>query len=169
MMLVPFAKTMNAAKIMILAVVLVACGHGRYLPGTTIPATDANREIIETIEDYRMRLMQKDIDGLLLLASERYFEDGGTPQANDDYGYAGLASILRSRLQRVESIRYDIQYKSIRFGSEGRVEVEAFLNGAFELQGEAGERYRRVSDFHRFVLERSTTGGSAKWKFLAGM
>jgi hypothetical protein len=152
-----------------LALVGLGCGHGRYLPGTTIPATDTNREIIETVEEYRVRLMEKNVEGLLLLASEKYFEDGGTPQPKDDYGYAGLASLLGSRLQRVESIRYDIQYKSITIGSDGRAEVVAFLNGAFELQGEVGDRYRRVSDFHRFILERATSGGTAKWKFISGM
>ncbi len=152
-----------------LAAAGLGCGHGRYLPGTTIPATEVNREIIDTIEEYRTRLMNKSVDGLLLLASEKYFEDGGTPQPNDDYGYAGLTTVLSGRLQRVESIRYDIQYKNIKVGSDGRAEVEAYLNGAFELQGEAGERYRRISDFHRFVLERTTTGGSSKWKFLSGM
>jgi hypothetical protein len=152
-----------------LAGVGMGCGHGRYLPGTTIPANETNRDIIDTIEEYRMKLTEKNVDGLLLLASEKYFEDGGTPQSNDDYGYSGLATILSGRLQRVESIRYDIQYKNIQIGSDGRAVVEAFLSGAFELQGEVGERYRRVNDFHRFVLERSTTGGSAKWKFVSGM
>jgi hypothetical protein len=164
---------MKLVKKALLALLVVAaapgCGHGRYLSGTTILDNEVNRQIVDTIEEYRMRLMEKNVDGLLLLASEKYFEDGGTPQANDDYGYSGLATILSGRLQRVESIRYDIQYKSIKLGSDGRAEVEAFLNGAFELQGEVGERFRRVSDFHRFVLERSTSGGSAKWKFLSGM
>jgi len=147
----------------------IGCGHGNFLPGTTIPATDANREVISTIEEYRLRLLEKNVEGLLLLASQKYFEDSGTPQPNDDYGYAGLSTILGSRLQRVQSIRYDIQYKKIKIGGDGRAEVEAFLSGAFELQGEAGERYRRVSDFHRFVLERSDDGGSSKWRFLSGM
>ena len=147
----------------------LGCAHPSTIPGTNIPAIGANREIIDTIEEYRQRLVERNVDGLLLLASDKYFEDGGTPQANDDYGYAGLASILSSRLQRVESIRYDIQYKSIKMGKDGRAEVEAFLSGAFELQGEVGERYRRVNDFHRFVLERSTNGGSSKWKFVSGM
>jgi len=164
---------MRTAKSLLLGLALAAaglgCGHGRFLPGTTIPATDTNREIIDTIEEYRVRLMDKNVEGLLLLASEKYFEDGGTPQPNDDYGYSGLSQILGSRLQRVESIRYDIQYKSIRIVPDGRAEVEAFLSGAFELQGETGDRYRRVNDYHRFILERSTTGGSAKWKFVSGM
>ena len=164
---------MKTAKLATLWVLLVTaglgCAHGRYLPGTTIVASDTNREILNTIEEYRTKLMERDVDGLLLLASEKYFEDGGTPQANDDYGLDGLAAILRGRLQRVESIRYEIQYKSVKLSSDGRAEVEAFLTGAFELQGETGERYRRISDFHRFLLERSTSGGSAKWKFLSGM
>jgi hypothetical protein len=145
------------------------CGHAQYLPGTNIPATEENQSIIDTIEEYRARLMDKDIEQLMLLASKKYFEDGGTPRPTDDYGYDGLRKILNSRLLRVESIRYDILYKHIRMRSDGRAEVEAFLNGAFELQGEVGERYRRVNDYHRFVLERSTTGGSAKWKFVSGM
>ena len=106
---------------------------------------------------------------LLLLASDKYFEDGGTPESNDDYGYAGLATVLNGRLQRVQSIRYDIQYRSLKISADGRAEVEAFLTGAFELQGEVGERYRKISDFHRFVLERAAGGGTAKWKFLSGM
>jgi hypothetical protein len=165
--------TMNTKRYFLLVLALVGagtgCGHGRYLPGTTILANETNREIIDTVEEYRMKLTEKNVDGLLLLASEKYFEDGGTPQSNDDYGYSGLATILTGRLQRVESIRYDIQYKRITMGADGRAVVEAFLSGAFELQGEVGERYRRVNDFHRFVLERSTTGGSAKWKFVSGM
>jgi hypothetical protein len=154
----------------LLGLILAAgCGHGRFIEGTKILDNEANREIIDTIEQYRMRLMQKNVDGLILLASDKYFEDGGTPQANDDYGYSGLTNILTSRLQRVMSVRYEIQYKSIRINKSGNAEVEAFLNGAFELQGEVGERFRRISDYHRFVLEPSKNGGSAKWKFLSGM
>lgn len=146
---------------------LLGCGHGRYIPGTTVLATDTNQEIIDSIENYRMNLVQKDVDALLLLASDRYFEDGGTPQASDDYGFEGLKVILQSRLQRVQSMRYDIEYQSITV-KDGMAEVKVFLNGAFELRGEAGERYRRINDIHRFVLER-TSGGTHKWKFLSGM
>ncbi len=164
---------MKTANLALLGLLILSgglgCAHQATFPGTSIPVTDVNREIIDTIEEYRQKLVERNVEGLLLLASPKYFEDGGTPQPNDDYGYAGLASILSGRLQRVESIRYDVQYKSIKIRADGRAEVDAFLSGAFELQGEVGERYRRISDFHRFVLERSPTGGTSKWKFLAGM
>ena len=168
LMLVPW-KRMTTSRLGALAVVfataMVGCGHTRFLSGTSIPATEDNLAIVETIEQYRAFLIEKNIDGLLLLASKKYFEDGGTPQANDDYGYEGLRAILTSRLGRVQSLRYDIEYQKVTLRGD-QAEVDAFLNGAFELQSETGERYRRVNDHHRFVLERQSNG---KWRFLNGM
>lgn len=153
------------AVVFALATMLGGCAHTRMLPGTNIPATEDNLAIIETIEQYRAFLIEKNIDGILLLASNKYFEDAGTPQANDDYGYDGLRQILTGRLGRVQSLRYDIEYQRIVVNGD-KAEVEAFLNGAFELQSESGERYRRVNDRHRFSLERTSNN---KWRFLKGL
>lgn len=155
-------KTVAAAWVLCLA---VGCGHQEFLPGTTVPATPENRAILETVDQYRERLVQRNVEGLLLLASERYFEDGGTPRADDDYGYEGLREVLAKRLARLKSIRYDIQYEGVQVVGK-RAEVYAFVDGSFELVGETENRYRRKQDRHRFVLERS---GDDKWKFLAGM
>jgi hypothetical protein len=168
-MLVPSKKRMATPRLGALAIVFAAamagCGHTRYLNGTTIPATEDNLAVVETIEQYRAFLIDKNIEGLLLLASKQYFEDGGTPQANDDYGYDGLRKVLTTRLGRVQSLRYDIEYQKVTLRGD-QAEVDAFLNGAFELQSETGERYRRVNDRHRFVLERTSNN---KWRFLSGM
>jgi hypothetical protein len=141
------------------------CAHNKYVSGTTIAATEENQALIGVIERYRLFLQEKDVDGILLLASERYFEDSGTPRADDDYGYDKLKDVLSRSFGRVRSLRYDIQYRNVRVSGD-RAEVEVFLNGAFELVAEGGERYRRVSDYHRFVLERSD---DTKWKFVAGL
>jgi len=165
----PLQERMTTSRLGALAGVVIAamagCGHTRYLAGTTIPATEDNLAVVETIEQYRELLIEKNIEGLLLLASKEYFEDGGTPQANDDYGYDGLREVLTRHLGRVQSLRYDIEYQRVTMRGD-RAEVDAFLNGAFELQSETGERYRRVNDRHRFVLERTSNN---KWRFLSGM
>jgi hypothetical protein len=143
----------------------VGCGHQEYFPGTTIVRSEQNRRIIEVVEQYRRRLLERNVTGLLALASTRYFEDSGTPRSDDDYGYEGLKQVLTTKLQRVKSLRYEIEYRSIRpVGS--KVEVEVFIDGSFELaSAESGDRYRRVNDYHRFVLDSEDD----KWKFLAGM
>jgi hypothetical protein len=141
------------------------CAHHEYFPGTEIVRSEENRKIIETVEEYRRRLMQRNVVGLLALASPRYFEDSGTPRSDDDYGYDGLRAVLEKQLPRVKSLRYDIEYRNIRVtGNEA--EVEVFLDGSFEIGApEAGDRYRRVNDYHRFLLARD----GDDWKFLAGM
>ena len=143
---------------------LGGCAHVEYFSGTSIPRTEENRKIIETVEQYRQRLLARNIEGLLVLASERYFEDSGTPRSDDDYGYNGLKQVLSTRLQRVRSLRYDIEYQNIKVNGN-RAEVQVFLDGSFELASQSGDRYRRVNDYHRFVLEQEND----KWKFLSGM
>jgi hypothetical protein len=154
-----------SALVVVFVTAMAGCAHTRFLAGTTIPATDDNLAIVETVERYRGYLVEKNIEMLLLLASRNYSEDGGTPEANDDYGYAGLREILVGRLGRVQSLRYDIEYRRVAVRGD-QAEVDSFLNGAFDLQGETGERHRCINDRHRFVLERTS---SNKWRFLSGM
>lgn len=149
----------------VVALTLGACAHANYLPGTTVPDTADNRAILETVERYRDGMLRKDVEGLVLLASDKYFEDGGTPRPEDDYGYEGLKKVLISRLARVRTLRYDIQYRNVNIFGD-RAEVYAFLDGSFELVGEGGDAYRRKSDYHRFVLERAS---GEKWRFVSGM
>jgi len=143
----------------------VGCAHRQYFPGTEIVRTEENRKIIETVEEYRRRLMQRNVVGILALASPKYFEDSGTPRSDDDYGYEGLKHVLQKQLPRVKSLRYDIEYRTIRVtGTEA--EVEVFVDGSFEIAApEAGDRYRRVNDYHRFLLAKD----GDDWKFLGGM
>ena len=100
----------------------------------------------------------------LVLASQTYFEDSGTPRSDDDYGYEGLRQVLASKLKLVKSLRYEIEYRNINVKGN-QAEVEVFLDGSFELAAEGGDRYRRVNDYHRFVLEHEND----HWKFVRGM
>jgi hypothetical protein len=142
------------------------CAHKSSIPGTNVPDNEVNRAIVKTVEDYRQSIENRDVDRLLMLASERYAEDSGTPRTDDDYHYEGLKHVLTTRLSRVRSIRYSIQYRNVRMVTDNQAEVEVHLNGSFELTSENGERYRNIDDFHHFMLERTSKD---RWKFLSGM
>jgi hypothetical protein len=154
----------SAAALVVPLLMGAGCAHTEYFPHTTIARTEENRKIIEAVEEYRQRLMQRNVVGILALASPRYFEDSGTPRSDDDYGFDGLRKVLETQLPRVKSLRYDIEYRNIRVSGD-QAEVEVFLDGSFEIAAEAGDRYRRVNDYHRFVLEHE----SDHWKFVRGM
>jgi hypothetical protein len=141
-----------------------ACAHPNYFPGTRIVRNDENQKIVETVNQYRVRLTERNVDGLLVMASERYREDSGTPRSDDDYGFEGLRQVLKTRLSRLKSIWYEIEMRDIHVRG-AQAEVDVFLNGSFELASRGGDRYRRVNDYHRFVLEKE----GDVWKFLSGM
>src|SRR5687767_6418674 len=158
MMLIPGQRIMSFKPVFTIAAAIAialasGCGHVAYVPGTSVPDSLDARAIVATVEQYRARLIEKNVEGLLVLASDRYFEDSGTPTAQDDYGYDGLKYVLANRLARLKALRYDIQYRNVDIEGD-RAEVEVFLSGAFELIAESGDRYRRVSDYHLFTLER---------------
>ncbi|MBC8132305.1 MAG: hypothetical protein H7X95_04935, partial [Deltaproteobacteria bacterium] len=141
-----------------------SCAHPNFYPGTTILRTEETQKIVDTVDQYRVRLTERNVEGLLVMASEKYREDSGTPRSDDDYGYEGLRQVLKMRLGRLKSIWYEIEMRSIRVrGSQADVDV--FLNGSFEMGARSGDRYRRVNDYHRFVLEKE----GDRWKFVSGM
>jgi hypothetical protein len=141
-----------------------ACAHPNYYPGTNILRNEDNQKIVETVNQYRVRLTERNVDGLLVMASEKYREDSGTPRSDDDYGFDGLRQVLKTRLSRLKSIWYEIEMRDIQVRGP-KAEVDVFLNGSFELASKGGDRYRRVNDYHRFVLEKD----GETWKFTSGM
>jgi len=164
-----FARLTTIAALALGAVAagVSGCAHPSFFPGTTIVRTDENKKIIDTVDLYRQRLTQQNVDGLIMLASEHYREDSGTPRSDDDYGYNGLKEVLRKRLSRLKSIWYEIELREIQV-HDRLADVDVFLNGSFELGStapEVGDRYHRVTDYHRFVLEKE----GDKWKFVSGM
>src|SRR5260221_5527793 len=67
---------------------LIGCAaRVSFVPGTRIPYSDANKSVLDTVEEYRLAVERGDADRLMLMAAKQYWEDSGTPTGSDDYGY----------------------------------------------------------------------------------
>jgi hypothetical protein len=149
------------------ALALAACGgSSSYVRGTKVEDSAENREIIQVCEDYRKAVERLDVDHLMVLASEKYYEDGGTPDTADDYGYQGLQQVLQTRFRAAKAIRYAMEYRKIaRRGN--RATVEIYIDASFEFTSARGDIWHPVSNYNRLELEYDQKRG--KWLFLAGM
>ena len=170
----------------------LGCAAGR-IPNTEVPDTSENRDVIAFCERYRRAVETRDARALLAMASARYFEDGGTPAGDDDYGYDGLRRLLEVWSEEVKEVRYEIRYRRVTIDPRdpNRVHVDYTYSGSYTLQpavgapdararrpalaidpvrGAAASReddeawYRRVAD-NRLELERS----GSEWRIVAGM
>ena len=164
---------MRPQKLLILLVGLSAaplggCATAPSIPGTLVPDTRPNRQIIEVCEKYRHALEDRDADILLSMASPQYFEDSGTPKAEDDYGYEGLKTIIATRLSALKAVRFNIQYRRVAFNTTGnRASVDIRYDASYQLLTELGDRWERKQSEKRLELEFDKN--KRQWLFTTGM
>jgi hypothetical protein len=136
-----------------LILILICFCKPSFIPNTEILATSENKEIIRFCEKYRRAVERKDIAAILALVSPRYYEDGGTPTGEDDYGYKELKEKLYQNFKKIKTIRYEIKYRKI-IKHNSRIFVEYTWRGSYQLSTSSGNRwYRKVED-NRLELER---------------
>lgn len=148
-----------------------------YIPGTKVADTQVNRDIIEVIENYRLAVERRDAAALLGMASKQYFEDGGTTDGSDDYGYAQLRKVLTGRFQQGKDLRYSMRYMRVHRrcprsrtasdGNEGcRAYVDVLIDASFTINDATKRPSRRDKrDQNQIVLQWEND----RWKFLSGM
>jgi hypothetical protein len=148
----------------VLALALGGCVKEKYIPYTRVIDTPQNREVLKVVEAYRLAMERKDAAALLTMASPEYFEDSGTPQADDDYGYEGLKQVLSRRLAQVEQIRYSLQYMKIDVKDKVAL-VDVYIDGSFQIHTAQGTKWDRKQEPHRLEL----INDGKRWLFRRGM
>jgi hypothetical protein len=173
------AQIMKSLVLLLSLTVLWGCASkAQTIPGTNIPETRVNRAIIDTVEQYRLAVERKDNSALLLMASKRYWEDGGTPTGSDDYGYEGLREVLSTRFKNAEDIRYSLRYMNVArrcqnpedpdSNSDCRAYVDVLVDASFSIVNAHGQRVRPdMRDQNQLVLEWDPQ--AERWLFLSGM
>lgn len=153
---------------------VTACAHssGR-IKGTRIPDDEVNRQILETVEKYRVAVEARDSEALVLMASPDYWEDRGTVESSDDYGFDKLREILSGRFQLASDVRYSMRYDKIRRVCPGDklergclAHVEVQIDASYSVNDARGQTVRRDKrDQNELVLK----WDGQKWVFVSGM
>lgn len=151
----------------LLVLVLTALGCAtRYIPNTDIVDTDENRKIVAFCEQYRHAVQERNVALLLKLASPDYFEDGGNVDPSDDMDYEGLSEYLYDKFREARAIRYEIRYRRISRGKQGRINVDYTYSASYKIPGLKGEEWRNTVAENRLEL---VEDGADGFKIVAGM
>ena len=122
-----------ARAALVISVTLAACGH-KYIKGTRLEDTKDNQAIFAIIEDVRGGLEERNADRIMKHVSVQYFEDMGTPEQADDYGYDQLKTLLPQSLEATKemhvvldvhaiTVEEDHAFADIRYASRARIEL----------------------------------------------
>ncbi|MEM9460461.1 MAG: hypothetical protein AAGF11_40205 [Myxococcota bacterium] len=151
----------------------VGCKNAPTIPGTEIPDTEDNRDILRVLERYRTSFVRRDAAGVLSTAHPTYYDSAGTDDPTDDIGYGELGPILRERLAQLEAIRFTIDYLEVNV-VEDRALVKVWIDASFQLHdiadAESGEirvegRHTRKQDHAQFELLRE----QGAWRITKGL
>lgn len=156
-----------------LAVAASGCKSQPTIPGTEIPDTDANRDILHTLEKYRVSFVRRDAAGVMTTAHPTYFDTAGTDDPSDDLEYKELAPALRERMAQLESVRFTIDYLEVDVVKD-RAVVKVWVDASFRLKPivdpETGEvrvesSHTRLQDHAMFEL----LNDSGAWRITRGL
>jgi len=137
-----------------------------FIPNTDVEDTSDNRKVINFCEKYRRAVEERDVEGLVSMASTRYFETGGNAKPTDDIDYNGLRKYLTTKFKETKAIRYEIRYHRITEKEDSHVlYVDFTYTASFQIPTSQGDVWHRAVRDDRLQLIRD--GDS--FKILAGM
>lgn len=153
-------------------VLLTGCKGSPNIPGTEIPDTDDNRQIVAVLERYRTAFVSRDAAAVLSTAHPTYYDHAGTDDPSDDVTYNELGSLLRRRLSQLDSIRFTIDYLEVQ-GAGDRAVVRVWIDASYRFKplldsfGEprSAPTFARVMDHAEFELVRE----GENWLIVRGL
>ncbi len=149
---------------LLLATCLAACRHG-LLPGTAVTDTPDNRAIYLLLGRVREALQERDAPTLLAMVSTHYFEDNGTIDPRDDYGYTELKErLLKDSMDTAKEVYVSFEVHEI--GVQGdHAFADIRYNSRTRLELPAGRLWDSHGDFDRIEFVREGT----VWKISSGL
>ncbi len=157
-------KIASAAIIVLAAFVATSCTAKR-IPGIGISLADTpdNRAVVKLMDEYRDAVEHKDIDRLLAMASKKFYEDSGTPETDDDYGYDGLKEHFTKHFKQIKKLQLNIQLKKVNIkDSKAKVDYRYVTRYLMDLP--SGQKWQVTDELNRLELVKE----QGKWKVLSG-
>ena len=149
---------------MLAALPLTGCAH-TTIPGTSVPDRPDQRAIFDVLVKIRENFERRDPDALLALVSRRYFEDNGTPDPRDDYGYIELHDkLLHESMALAKEVYLSFEvYDIIVHGDSAVADVRYVTRTRLDFP--SGRLWDNHRDFNRIDLSRE----DGNWRITGGL
>lgn len=142
----------------------IACAP-TMIPGTRIEDSKENRTVLEVIGAYKVAVEARSVEGVLVLCSERYYEDNANNDPSDDYGYNDLRTkVLPETFRRLSELRLELDVKAVKVEKK-----KAYAEIRFQYQAKmalpAGEKWHADTELNRLEFEQE----DGKWRIVKGL
>lgn len=162
-----FPPWMRKICFLVVALATTHCAT-KLIPGTQARDTPQNREIYDILRHLVTKMRAKNIDDIVAVVSKSYFEDMGTPQQDDDYGYETLKDkILPKTFSAVDDIFLSIDVHDIVVRDNdnyAHVDIR-YLSRAKVRLPEGEPTWDSHKEFNRLIFARE----DGRWMVVSGL
>jgi len=147
--------------------VLISTGCGpKLIPGLQIELADTpeHRTLLKIMESFRAAYEKKDVDGLVALASARFYEKSGSSDTKDDYNYEGLREHFTKHFKMIDKVVLEYSFKAVRIEGETAT-IDYHFKTRYLMKLPSGDKWQVTNDINRMNLVRENN----EWKVLSGL
>jgi hypothetical protein len=149
---------------LLIALIVTACAPS-LIPGTRVEDTKENRTVLQVLGAYKVAVEGRDVDAVLALCSEKYYEDNANADPSDDYGYNDLRTrVLPDTFKRLSEVRLELEVKTVKVDKK-----KAYADVRFQFQAKmalpAGEKWHADTELNRIEFEEE----NGVWKIVRGL
>jgi hypothetical protein len=150
---------------MSVAILAIGCGP-RLIPNLEIELKDTpdNRALLQIMEKFRQSYENLDIEALLLLASDKFYEDCGTNDTSDDYNKDGLRAHFAEHFKMIKKCNLEIILKDVKVkGDKATIDYRYVARYLMALP--AGEKWQLTDEINQMEFAREKDA----WMVTSGM
>ena len=142
-----------------------AASCAKTIAGTDIRDTEENRAILEVLGELRASMQERNAEKILARISTEYFENMGTIDQSDDFGYQKFATeILPKTLEATEEFYVDFEIHDVVVnGKKAHADIR-FASRA-KINMPAGASWDSQREFNRIELQKE----EGRWLVIAGL
>lgn len=155
-------KSAFSASCLLLA--LASCSP-KLIPNIDIALSDNedHRALVQIIESYKHAFENKDVEGLMALASSRFYEDAGTPGTDDDYNYEGLRQHFTEHFKHIKAAQLNLRLKKVEVTGD-KAFADYWFTSRYLMELPSGEKWQTTDEINRLDFVRE----NGSWKVIAG-
>lgn len=158
-------NTQLSAIFMAFTLGAVGCAHG-LIEGTQVPDTEDNRAVLEVLKTYQSAMQDRDPQKVIDLVAADYFEDMGTIDTDDDYGYQHLVEqVIPQSLKVAEEMHLNFEIHAIEVDGDSAY-ADVRYKARTKLNFSSGTMWESHKDFNRIEF---SMGEDGRWVIKAGL
>jgi len=139
------------------------------IAGTQVEDNEENREVLAFLTRYSGAMQARDPEKITKLCAADYYENNGTPSADDDYNLDGLRERLTAHFARTKELVLEVYVQRIDRAEDGTIGVAYRYNTRALVAFPVGDKWLTATEVNKIKLRPIPDEKEPGYRILSGL